>query len=109
MSDLVETFEQKKDLAKLVEKANNDSEERGLKVYIGEESPVNAMKDCSIVTANCDFGNGMKGTIGIVGPKRMDYEKVLKTIKNTMHTIIETSHAIMKRRNLVLYFEQSFL
>ena len=89
VSDLVETFEQKKDLAKLVEKANNDSEERGLKVYIGEESPVNAMKDCSIVTANCDFGNGMKGTIGIVGPKRMDYEKVLKTIKNTMQSMNE--------------------
>ena len=45
------------------------------------------MKDCSIVTANCDFGNGMKGTIGVVGPKRMDYEKVLKTIKNTMQNI----------------------
>ncbi len=87
VSDLVETFEQKKDLAKLVEKANNEGEERGLKVYIGEESDVNAMKDCSIVTANCDFGNGMKGTIGIVGPKRMDYEKVLKTIKNTMQSM----------------------
>ena len=87
VSDLVETFEQKKDLAKLVEKANNENEERGLKVYIGEESSVNAMKDCSIVTANCDFGNGMKGTIGIVGPKRMDYEKVLKTIKNTMQSM----------------------
>ena len=87
VSSLVETFEQKKDLAKLVEKANSDSEETGLKVYIGEESSVNAMKDCSIVTANCDFGNGMKGTIGVVGPKRMDYEKVLKTIKNTMQSM----------------------
>ena len=66
---------------------NQESEETGLKVYIGEESSVNAMKDCSIVTANCDFGNGMKGTIGIVGPKRMDYEKVLKTIKNTMQSM----------------------
>lgn len=87
VSSLVETFEQKKDLAKLVEKANKESEETGLKVYIGEESSVNAMKDCSIVTANCDFGNGMKGTIGIVGPKRMDYEKVLKSIKTTMQNL----------------------
>ena len=87
VSSLVETFEQKKDLARLVEKANKESEETGLKVYIGEESSVNAMKDCSIVTANCDFGNGMKGTIGIVGPKRMDYEKVLQSIKNTMQSM----------------------
>lgn len=87
IGSLVEAFEQKKDLARIVDKANEDSEETGLKVYIGEESPVNTMKDCSIVTANCDFGNGMKGTIGVVGPKRMDYEKVLKTIKNTMQNI----------------------
>ena len=87
IENLVEAFEQKKDLARIVEKANEDAEETGLKVYIGEESRVNAMKDCSIVTANCDFGNGMKGTIGVVGPKRMDYEKVLKTIKNTMQSI----------------------
>ena len=87
VSSLVETFEQKKDLAKFVDKANKESEETGLKVYIGEESSVNAMKDCSIITANCDFGNGMKGTIGVVGPKRMDYEKVLKTIKNTMQSM----------------------
>lgn len=87
VKNLVETFEQKKDLRKLVDKANEESIENGLRVYIGEESSVNAMKDCSVVTANCDFGNGMKGTIGVVGPKRMDYEKVLKTIKNTMQNI----------------------
>ena len=87
IGELVEAFEQKTDLAKIVEKANEDSEETGLKVYIGEESTVNTMKNCSIVTANCDFGNGMRGTIGVVGPKRMDYEKVLKTIRNTMQNI----------------------
>ena len=87
IGDLVEAFEQKKELARIVEKSNEDSAETGLKVYIGKESAVSAMEDCSIVTANCDFGNGMKGTIGVVGPKRMDYEKVLKTIKNTMQNI----------------------
>ena len=87
IGSLVEAFEQKTELAKIVDKANADSKETGLRVYIGEESSVNAMKDCSIVTANCDFGNGMRGTIGVVGPKRMDYEKVLKTIKTTMQSI----------------------
>ena len=87
IGSLVEAFEQKKELAKIMDKANADSEETGLKVYIGEESSVNAMKDCSIVTANCGFGNGMRDTIGGVGPKRRDYEKVLKTIKNTMQNI----------------------
>ena len=42
------------------------------------------MKDCSVVTANYELGEGLRGTIGIVGPKRMDYEKVLKTIRTLM-------------------------
>lgn len=84
ISSLVETFEKKQELAKLVD--TNDTE-RGLRVYIGDETKVNSMKDCSVVTANCDFGNGIKGTIGVVGPKRMDYEKVIKAISNTMKNI----------------------
>ena len=51
-------------------------------MYIGDESPVQAMKDCSVVTATYELGEGLKGTIGIIGPKRMDYEKVLKTLRN---------------------------
>lgn len=42
------------------------------------------MKDCSIVTATYELGEGMKGTIGIIGPKRMDYDKVVGILKNLM-------------------------
>ena len=40
-----------------------------------------SMKDCSVVTATYELGDGMKGTIGIVGPKRMDYDKVVGTLR----------------------------
>ena len=40
------------------------------------------MKDCSIVTATYELAEGAKGTIGIIGPKRMDYKKVVSTLKN---------------------------
>ena len=53
-------------------------------MYIGDESPVKGMADCSVVTANYDLGDGIRGTIGIIGPKRMDYRKVLKTLRNLM-------------------------
>ena len=43
--------------------------------------PVSTMKDCSVVTASYELGEGMKGTIGIIGPKRMDYENVVDTLK----------------------------
>ena len=55
-----------------------------IRVYIGEESPVEAMKDCSVVTATYQIEEGVYGKIGIVGPKRMNYEKVVDTLENTM-------------------------
>ena len=61
---------------------NHDEESTGIQVYIGEESPVQNMKDCSVVTATYELDEGMKGTIGIIGPKRMDYDKVVKTLKS---------------------------
>ena len=46
--------------------------------------PVASMKDCSVVTATYDLGDGMKGTIGIIGPRRMDYERVVSVLQNIM-------------------------
>ena len=40
------------------------------------------MKDCSVVTATYELDEGDRGTIGIVGPKRMDYEKVIGALKS---------------------------
>ena len=73
-------------LQELVNGVNEDpnSSANGIQVYIGEESPVQAMKDCSVVTATYELGEGVRGTIGIIGPKRMDYEKVLKTLRTLM-------------------------
>ena len=34
------------------------------------------------MTATYELGEGVKGTIGIIGPKRMDYKKVVSTLKN---------------------------
>ena len=42
------------------------------------------MNDCSVVTANYELRDGVKGTIGIIGPKRMDYDKVVGTLNSLM-------------------------
>ncbi len=86
-SELIGAFEEKRTLNELVVKTLAESEETGIKVYIGNESPVSTMKDCSIVTATYDLGEGMKGTIGIIGPKRMDYEKVVDNLKDVMRQL----------------------
>lgn len=91
VSELLSAFEEKQQLVGLV----NDtlaSEETGIQVYIGDESPVKNMKDCSVVTVTYELGEGMHGTIGIIGPKRMDYENVmdnLKTLKVQLDTVFK--------------------
>lgn len=79
--EIISAFEEKQQLANLVTETLASEENHGIQVYIGEESPVQNMKDCSVVTATYELGEGMKGTIGIIGPKRMDYEHVMKTLK----------------------------
>ncbi len=92
--ELMSTFEEKQALVDLIEE-NLESDDQGdhrIQVYIGSESQVKTMKDCSIVTATYELEEGVQGTIGIVGPKRMDYQKVvgnLQTMMNQLDTIFK--------------------
>nr|WP_297874140.1 heat-inducible transcriptional repressor HrcA [uncultured Blautia sp.] len=94
-SELISAFEEKQALAEFVKDTaehENGDPGTGIQVYIGNESPVKTMKDCSVVTATYDLGEGMQGTIGIIGPKRMDYENVvdnLKTLKTQLDHIFK--------------------
>lgn len=91
-SELISAFEEKQQLASLVNQTLSNEEETGIQVYIGDESPVATMRDCSVVTATYELGEGMHGTIGIIGPKRMDYENVvdnLKTLKVQLDNIFK--------------------
>lgn len=82
-SALLETLEDKNGLESLLDQTiNQDEDGDGIQIYIGEESPVQNMKDYSIVTSTYALPEGAKGTIGIIGPKRMDYKKVVQTLKN---------------------------
>ena len=81
---LIAALEKKDELLELMEEP--DSESKGqIQVYIGKESPLRNIGDCSVVTANYEIGNGMRGTIGVIGPKRMDYEKVLEILTRLMN------------------------
>ncbi len=89
-SELINTFEEKQQLSGLVQGALADEDsETGIQVYIGNETPVQSMKDCSVVTATYELGEGMKGTIGIIGPKRMDYDKVIGTLRTLQSQLDE--------------------
>ena len=91
-SELISAFEEKQQLVELVKDTMGTDENTGIQVYIGNETPIQTMKDCSVVTATYQLGNGLQGTIGIIGPKRMDYENVvdsLKTLKTQLDNIFK--------------------
>ncbi len=88
-SELITAFEEKNLLSELLQENMEEQQNTGIQVYIGEETPVQSMKDCSVVTATYELGGGMKGTIGIVGPKRMDYDKVVGTLRTIQSQLDE--------------------
>lgn len=83
---LLYALEEKKEITELMRKESEDG--NAIQVYIGNETTVESMKDCSVVTATYELTDGVYGKIGIVGPKRMDYEKVVATL-NTIRTQLD--------------------
>ncbi len=88
-SEIISDFEEKQALTSIVQEslADSGSSKTGIQVYIGNEMPVASMRDCSVVTATYDLGDGMKGTVGIIGPRRMDYERVVDVLRHIMQQL----------------------
>lgn len=76
-----EDIEDKEEFVKYVEDAIS-GEDKDIQIHIGEENQSEELKDCSLITATYKVPEGAKGTIGIIGPKRMDYKKVVTMLKN---------------------------
>lgn len=81
-------LESKDTLKKLLSQAQRVE----FKITIGRENELDEMKDCSIVTASYRFGEESTGSVGIIGPTRMDYSKVaaiLQYMKTCMGDILQ--------------------
>ncbi len=76
---------EKNELSKLM--ANSDARDGEIQVYIGNENKISYLNDCSVVTMNFDLDDGVRSTIGIIGPKRMDYDKVLRNLEALRYQI----------------------
>jgi len=75
-------LEQEEGIAELINSCSMD----GLNILIGEENQIPEMKTASVVAVSTGF-NGQRATIGIIGPERMDYEKVITTIDRVLQTL----------------------
>lgn len=71
------TFFERNEIFQLVENVEN----KGLTVRIGKENAVSAMRDCTVITVPYQINKNRTGAIAIVGPTRMEYQKVIPLIK----------------------------
>ena len=78
LRDLVGVFEDKEQSYKLIPSSASESE--GVQVYIGSENSVRVMNNSALVFKQIKRGDDVVGAIGVIGPRRMDYSKVISTI-----------------------------
>ncbi len=75
---LMEVFQEKDKMLSLVDYDLQDDE--SMKITIGSENTIEQLKDCSVVTATYKYGGQNIGSISVVGPMRMDYDRVIGTL-----------------------------
>ena len=80
---IFQTLEEKDALVSLL----RDDQTEQTQIIIGAENEIIRLHDCSIIKANYDLGGQMRGSIGIVGPTRMDYAQVVSVLNGLVRNV----------------------
>lgn len=84
LRELFEAFTRKKELLQLLEGC---AHARGVRLFIGEESGVAPLDQCSLVTAPYGVDGRVLGVLGVIGPTRMAYERVIPMVQATAQVL----------------------
>ena len=76
LKEVLKILDHEENLRKLIKNLPNED----LKVKIGQENTIKEMQNCSIVCATYHFGDKAMGKIGVIGPTRMEYPRVISTV-----------------------------
>ncbi|QGW84051.1 heat-inducible transcriptional repressor HrcA [Variovorax paradoxus] len=87
-----ELFEQKAQLMRLLDVS---SKAEGVRIFIGGESQVVPIEELSIVSANYEVDGQVVGTLGVIGPTRMPYERMIQIVDITSRLV---SNALSHRK-----------
>ena len=90
LRDLFSAFEEKRQMLNLL---NNALDADGVQIFIGNESGYQAFDDCSLVTSTYQTEDGSIGVLGVVGPTRMSYERVIPVVDITARLLSATFSA----------------
>jgi heat-inducible transcriptional repressor len=80
LRELFELFEKKTLLMQILELSTRA---QGVQIYIGGESGIAPLDECSVVTAPYEVDGQVIGTVGVIGPTRMAYERVIPIVDIT--------------------------
>jgi heat-inducible transcriptional repressor len=80
MRKLFEAFNQKRDILQLLDQSLHAN---GVQIFIGEESGYEVLGDCSVVSAPYKVDNEVIGVLGVIGPTRMAYDRVIPIVDMT--------------------------
>ena len=86
MTGLFRTFEEKAVMVKLLDKFMGP---KGVQIAIGSESQVQEMETCSVVTSTYGCGGEVLGVLGVIGPRRMNYSRVIPLVGYTARLLTE--------------------
>jgi heat-inducible transcriptional repressor len=94
MKSLFKAFEDKYKLLKLLDRSVSA---QGIKVFIGSENPYFEMQGCSMVVGSYSAGSNVVGTLGVIGPTRMQYKQVIHVVDYTAKILSKLLSERMQR------------
>ena len=80
VKNLVELFEKKQTLKEIL---TNCLSNESIQIYIGKESGSDLLADCSVISAPYKKNNETVGVLGVIGPKRMNYQRIVEIVDFT--------------------------
>ncbi|MCK4503248.1 MAG: heat-inducible transcription repressor HrcA [Desulfuromonadales bacterium] len=84
MQRMIQTLESKKNLIELLDRGQSAE---GVQIFIGSESSHVDLSDCSLITSNFSNQKGAIGTLGVIGPVRMNYSQVVPIVDFTAQLV----------------------
>jgi len=90
MRELLQALEEKKLLLTILDRSMKTG---GVRVIFGSECHLDAMQGCSIITATYGYPGPFSGLIGVIGPMRMDYARLIPMVDFTAKIVTETLSA----------------
>jgi len=92
LRELFDAFNTKRDILHILDQSQQAD---GVQIFIGEESGYHPLDECSVITSSYEVDGDVAGVLGVIGPTRMAYERVIPIVDITAKLLSST----LKQRN----------